>query len=495
MVAKGTATPAAPAFAGQYSGPSRWWAMLGVGLGVLMATIDVSIVNISLPTLVEQLHTDFATVQWVVLGYTLVITSLMLATARLGDMVGTKRPYLLGLGLFSLGSLLCGLASTAGWLIAFRAFQGLGAACMQALGVAIITMIFPASQRGRALGVVGGIVATGLALGPPLGGLLIGFFGWRSVFLVNLPLGALAWFLVVRYVPLSPPGQPGQHFDLAGAGVLMACLVSYALGMTWGQLHGFDAPLTLGLLGLAGLSLAAFVALELKLAQPMVDLTLFKDPLFSLNLLMGLLSFIQLGGVVVLPFFLELVQGYSTQQAGLVMMTVPVSMGLVSPWAGWLSDRYGSRGISLLGLLLLALGTHGVSTLRPGVSLAAYILHIMPVGLGMGLFQSPNNSAIMGRVPPHRVGVASGLLSLARTLGNTSGLPLMGAVFSHAVLASAHLPARAAITQAPREALAAGLRGAYRVATLLALIAAGLSLWAWFLDRRPGAGDGMNSSI
>jgi EmrB/QacA subfamily drug resistance transporter len=487
MPGPGAAPPGDQAFAGQFSGPSRWWAMLGVGLGVLMATIDVSIVNISLPTLVEQLGTDFPTVQWVVLGYTLVITSLMLAAARLGDILGSKRPYLAGLGLFTLGSLLCGLAPSAGWLIAFRGFQGLGAACMQALGVAIITTTFPASQRGRALGVVGGIVATGLALGPPLGGLLIGAWGWRSVFLVNLPLGALAWFLAVRQVPPTPPGKAGQHFDLAGACVLMASLVSYALGLTWGQLHGFGHAPALALLALAALSLAGFVALEWRLAEPMVDLTLFQDPLFSLNLLMGLLSFIQLGGIVVLPFFLELVQGYPTWQAGLLMMTVPVSMGLVSPWAGWLSDRYGSRGISLLGLLLLALGSYGVSTLYPGVSLAGYILRMAPVGLGMGLFQSPNNSAIMGRVPPQRVGVASGLLSLARTLGNTSGLPLMGAVFTHAVLAEAHLPARSAITQAPKEALAAGLRGTYRLATLLALLAAGLALWAWWLDRRQSA--------
>jgi MFS family permease len=194
--------------------------------------------------------------------------------------------------------------------------------------------------------------------------------------------------------------------------------------------------------------------------------------------------------VVVQPFFLELAQGYSTQQAGLLMMTVPVSMGLVSPWAGWLSDRYGPRGISLLGLLLLAWGSFGVSTVSHDVSLWGYILRLAPVGLGMGLFQSPNNSAIMGQVPRHRLGVASGLLSLARTLGNTSGLPLISAVFSHAVLAAAHLPARAAITQAPPEALAAGLRGAYRVATMLALTAAGLALWAWYLDRRRSGAPG-----
>ncbi|MBI5522132.1 MAG: MFS transporter [Desulfarculus sp.] len=451
-----------------------------------MATIDVSIVNISLPTLVRSLDTDFPTAQWVALAYTLVITSLMLAAARLGDMLGVRKPYLLGLGLFTLGSLLCGLAPTAGWLIAFRAFQGLGAALMQALGVAIVTLTFPPSQRGRALGVVGGIVAIGLALGPPLGGLVIGLWGWRWVFLVNLPLGLVAWFLSVRFVPPTPPGAGEQRFDMAGACALMACLVCYSLGLTWGQIQGFDHALTLVLLAVALAALAGFVLLELRHPQPMVDLTLFKDPLFSLNLIMSLISFIQLGGVVVVPFFLELAQGYTTMQAGLLMMTVPVGMGLVSPWAGWLSDRYGPRGISLLGLLLLSLGSYGMSTLHPEVSLWGYMLRATPIGLGMGLFQSPNNSAIMGRAPRHRVGQASGLVSLARTLGNTSGLPLMGAIFTHGVLS--HLPSPLAITQTPPQVLAAGLRGAYQVATLLALLATGLALWAWFLDRAASRG-------
>lgn len=462
----------------------RWWAMTGVGLAVLMATIDTSIVNIALPTLVAELKTDFATVQWVVLSYTLVLTSLMLAAARLGDLKGVKGPYMAGLAVFTLGSLLCGLAPSVHWLIAFRAFQGLGAVLAQSLSMAIVTLVFPASQRGRALGVVGGMVASGLALGPPLGGVLIGFFGWRAVFMVNLPLGFLAMFLVLRFVPQSPPGEAGQRFDLAGALILMASLVCYALGMTMGQLRGFTEVHVLGLIALGAVGMVAFIRLEWVRAEPMVDLTLFRDPLFSANLVMGLLTFVQLGGAFVIPFYLELVQGYSIEKAGLMLMVVPVSMGLVSPWAGWLSDRYGSRGISILGLAVLCLGALAVTTLQQGVSVWGYLLRLTPLGLGMGLFQSPNNSAIMGRVPRQHLGVASGLLSLSRTLGNTSGLPLMGAVFSAQVLASAHLPARSAITQAPASALVAGLHGTYRVAALMALAAMCLAIWAWWQDRQ-----------
>ena len=206
-----------------YSG--KWWAMAGIGSGVFMATLDISIVNISLPTMVDALHTSFATIQWVVLSYALVLTSMVLGAARLGDMFPKKRLYLAGLIIFTIGSLLCGLAPEVGWLIGFRALQGIGAVITQALGAAIITEIFPASERGKALGVIGGIVSVGLALGPAIGGILIGVVGWRSVFLVNVPIGVLGMFIVSRYVPQLPPSRLGQRFDILGAVIMLIALV------------------------------------------------------------------------------------------------------------------------------------------------------------------------------------------------------------------------------------------------------------------------------
>ena len=191
--------------------------MLGVGLGVLMYTIDTSIVNIALPTLVQVFHTSFATIQWVVLSYLLVVTALVLGAARLGDMFGKKQLYLGGLVVFTLSSLLCGLAPGDYWLIGFRALQGLGAVMISALGAAIVTEVFPSSERGRALGIIGAVVSLGIALGPTVGGLLIALSGWRSIFLVNVPIGIFASFVVVRSVPAGKSNPTKQKFDWLGA--------------------------------------------------------------------------------------------------------------------------------------------------------------------------------------------------------------------------------------------------------------------------------------
>jgi len=454
--------------------------MAGIGTGVLMATLDVSIVNISLPTMVEALHTNFATIQWVILSYLLVLTSMMLSLARLGDMFSKKKLYTIGLGLFTIGSLLCGLAPAVGWLIAFRALQGSGAVMTQALGSAIITEVFPASERGRALGVIGGIISAGLALGPPIGGILIGLAGWRSIFLVNVPIGVIALFIVTRHVPLLHPVRHDQRFDLAGAGIMLVTLTCYALAMTLGQQIGFGKAEVQVFLLVTVAGISAFILVEKRVTQPMIEPALFHNILFTLNLLMGFLVFISIAGVIIFPFFLQLVKGYKTAQMGLLMMTVPISMGLVAPIAGTMSDRFGSRGISLIGLMVVAGGCLAISTLDKEVGAVGYILRMVPLGMGLGIFQSPNNSAIMGAVPRERLGVASGLLALSRTLGQSTGVPLMGALFITLVFRSGHLAPGGTLNDAPAEALVAGVTGTYRIAALIILastILAGVALW------------------
>jgi EmrB/QacA subfamily drug resistance transporter len=460
--------------------PHKWSAMAGIGTGVLMATLDVSIVNISLPTMVEALHTNFATIQWVILSYLLVLTSMMLSLARLGDMFSKKKLYTAGLGLFTVGSLLCGLAPAVGWLIAFRALQGTGAVMTQALGSAIITEVFPDSERGRALGVIGGIVSAGLAFGPPIGGILIGLAGWRSIFLVNVPIGVIALFIVTRHVPLLPPVRHGQRFDLLGAGILLVTLVCYALAMTLGEQLGFNGAEVRVLLLVTVAGVSGFIMIERRVKQPMIEPVLFRNILFTLNLLMGFLVFISIAGVIIFPFFLELVKGYDTEQMGLLMMTVPISMGLFAPIAGAMSDRFGPRGISLIGLMVVVGGCLAISTLDKEVSALGYILRMVPLGMGLGIFQSPNNSAIMGAVPRERLGVASGLLALSRTLGQSTGVPLMGALFVTLVLRYGHMTPGGSLNDAPAEALVAGVAGTYRIAALLILgstILAGVALW------------------
>jgi EmrB/QacA subfamily drug resistance transporter len=464
--------------------PQKWLVMAGIGLGVFMATLDSSIVNISLPTLVQDLNTNFATIQWVVLSYVLVLTSMTLSVARIGDMMDKKRIYLYGLTLFTIGSLLCGLAPTVEWLIGLRALQGLGATMMQAIGIAIVTEVFPSTERGRALGIIGSIVSVGIAIGPPLGGMLIGLVGWRWVFWVNVPVGILTSLVVIRYVPISLPLKMGQKFDVPGALILLVTLIAYGLGMTVGQSLGFDKLQTVLLLVGAGVGLILLLFVESRSKEPMIDLKLFTNPLFSISLFMAFLVFVVLAVSFIQPFFLELVKGMATEEVGLMLMAMPVAMSVAAPLAGDLSDRYGSRIISLVGLCIIIIGCLAMTTLSEDVTPVGFILRLVPFGIGVGFFQSPNNSAIMGSAPRDRLGFASGLLALSRTLGNATGLPLMGAIFSGLVVSISGVSVNNDVTGAPSYALVGGITGAYQIAALIITGAMLLSVIAYVIDRR-----------
>lgn len=466
----------------ELSNRAKWLAMLGVGLGVLMFTLDTSIVNIALPTLVQVFHTSFTTIQWIVLSYLLVITALVLGAARLGDMVGKKVLYLGGLILFTISSLLCGLAPGVGWLIGFRALQGLGALMISALGAAIVTEIFPSSERGRALGIIGATVSLGIALGPTVGGLLIALSGWRTIFLVNVPIGIFATFIVMQNIPDRRSAQVQQRFDWWGAIIMTFTLVAFALGMTYGQDHGFNQPGTLGLLGIAVLGLLLFIWIEKRLRQPMLDLSLFENLQFSLSLVAAVLVFIVIAGsIFILPFFLELVLHYPTQHVGLLLAVSPVLGGIVAPISGSLSDRFGSRIISLIGLMLMVIGCLSISTFDAQLTDLGYILRVAPFGIGLGMFQSPNNSAILGAVSADRLGIASGLLSLSRTLGQTSGVPLLAALFSFLTLAQSKV---SSVTDAPVAALVTGVQGTFRVAAVVLFAATLIIAILWRMQKR-----------
>ncbi len=458
----------------------KWWVMLGIGLAILMYTIDTSIVNIALPTLVEKLHTDFATVQWVGLSYVLVVTAFVLGAARLGDMFGKKPLYLGGLVVFTISSLLCGLAPSIETLIGARALQGLGAVMISALGAAIIAETFPLAERGKALGIIGAVVSLGIALGPSVGGILIGVAGWRSIFMINLPIGVLASLVVSKYVPNTRKSQPGQRFDFWGSLTISVVLICFSLGMTEGQRYGFLSLFPLGLLLLSVVGLVGFVLIESRIAQPMLDLSLFRSPIFSLSLLTGWLAFMALGGSsFLIPFFLQLVMHYPIGHIGLLMAATPVIGGVISPLAGNLSDRFGTRSMMLIGLLLMILGCLAISTLNAQMGDWDYLLRVIPLGLGWGVFQSPNNGAILSAVPPQRLGIASGLLSLTRTLGQTTGLPLFAAIFA-AIALTGH---GGDINQATAGAIVSGFQGSFRLAAVLLAISAGLTMLLWRLEK------------
>ncbi|MCP5098402.1 MAG: DHA2 family efflux MFS transporter permease subunit [Chloroflexi bacterium] len=462
----------------------KWLVLVTVGMGVFLATIDSSVVNVALPTLVRDLDTDFATVQWVVLAYLLTTSTLLLSMGRLGDMVGKKPIYLAGFAVFTVGSLLCGLAPTAAWLIGFRVLQAIGAAMTQALGFAIVTEAFPPAERGKALGISGTLVSVGIVLGPTVGGLLIDALSWRWIFYVNLPIGIVGLLMVVRFVPrIRPLGH--QRFDFAGALLLFLALLSLLLALTLGQDWGFLDGHVLVLLGASILFAALFIIIERRVTDPMIDLDLFQNRLFNISLLTGLIAFVAVAGVfILLPFYLENMLGFDTRQVGLLIAAVPILLGVMAPIAGVLSDRVGTRPIATVGLIILLIGYVAMSQFDLETTIPIYILSVLPFGAGMGIFQSPNNSAIMGAVPHEKLGITSSLLAITRNLGQTTGIALLGAIWAARTMSYAGFVPEGGATAVPIAAQIGGLHDTFVIIAAMIGVALLLSLWGLMLERQ-----------
>ncbi len=462
----------------------RWQVLIAVGMGVFLATIDASIVNVALPTLVRSFDTQFAVVQWVPLAYMLTLATLILSMGRLGDLHGKKRIYTIGMIVFTIGSALCGLAPGVYWLVCFRVLQGIGASMMAAVGAAIVTEAFPATERGKALGTIGGIVSIGIITGPVLGGLLIDAVSWHWIFFVNIPVGVVGTVMVLRFVPTTEPAA-GQPFDFVGAGLLFAGVLCFLLALTLGQTLGFGAPPIVALFAGSAVALALFGYVEVSRPAPMVNLRMFRNGLLSVGLVSGFLAFVATAGVVLLmPFYLENVLGYSPHQVGLLLAVVPVSAGVVSPVSGTLSDRFGTRPIATLGMAVMLVGYLSLTTLRADTTALGYVMRFFPVGLGMGIFQSPNNSAILGAARRHELGIVSGLLSITRSLGQTSGIAVVGALWAARV--SRYSGAAFAIgpTRTNLDAQVLGLHDA--LSAIAAIIGLGLLVNIGTLRRRRG---------
>jgi EmrB/QacA subfamily drug resistance transporter len=461
----------------------KWYVMAAVAMSIFLATIDGSIVNLALPTLVRDLNTTFATVQWVVLAYLLTLATLMLGIGRLADIRGKKSIYVAGFVVFTVGSVLCALSPTVYWLIGFRILQAIGGAMTLALGAAIVTEAFPPQERGKALGTIGSMVSLGIVTGPLLGGVLISALSWHWIFLVNLPVGIVGTLMAQRFVPvIAPPG--GQRFDFAGAATLFISLISLLIGLSLGQEMGFTSPLPLTLFAVWLVFLVIFILIELRVPSPMIDLRLFRNRQFSINLGTGFITFVAISGMFILmPFYLENVLGYPIQWVGPLQAAVPVLLGVMAPLAGSLSDRYGSRPITVAGLIALLLGYLAVTTLSTNTTALGYVLRLLPIGFGMGIFQSPNNSAIMGSVPRERLGIASGLLSVNRTLGQTVGIAVMGALWAGRVAARLDGDLSPGVTNAPAAIQVAAMRDTFFVIVVLVAVALAVAVWGWMQER------------
>ena len=450
--------------------PSVRWALASLSLSMLLSSLGTSIANVGLPTLAQAFNASFQEVQWIVLAYLLAITTLIVSVGRLGDITGRRRLLLAGIFLFTVASVLCGVAPTLWLLIAARAAQGLGAAIMMALTMAFVGETVPKAKTGSAMGLLGTMSAIGTALGPSLGGVLIAGLGWRAIFLVNVPLGILTFLLAHRYLPVDrrEPKTDRAGFDTVGTLLLALTLAAYALAMTIGR--GSFGPLNMALLLAAVFGVGLFVLAEARAASPLIRLAMFRDPVLSASLAMSaLVSTVMMATLVVGPFYLSRALGLDAALVGLVLSVGPLVAALTGVPAGRIADRFGAQRMTIVGLIGIAAGSFILSMLPATLGIPGYIAPIVVITAGYALFQTANNTAVMTDIRPDQRGVISGMLNLSRNLGLITGASVMGAVFA---LASATTD----ITTARPEAVATGMRITFAVAAILIVVALAIAV-------------------
>jgi EmrB/QacA subfamily drug resistance transporter len=422
--------PARPARAdGETAG--KWTVLAIVAVGVFMSTLDSSIVNISLPAIARFFDVALSgAVEWVIIAYLVVIAAVLLTIGRVADILGRKPIWATGLIIFTLGSAVCGAAPSLGLLVAARAFQGLGAALLFAVSPAMLTTAFPPYERGRALGLNAVVVALGVSAGPTIGGILTEHLTWRAIFYVNVPLGVVGTIATLR---LLTERRPHGHarFDPAGALLLALGLALLTLGLSFGQEWGWTSPGLIAALAVAVVALVAMVVVERRAASAIVDFGLLKDRVFASANVSLVLSFLALFAVsFMLPFYLEQLRGFSTEESGFLLTPLPLTIAVIAPFSGSLADRIGTRWLAAVGLAVACVGLVLISQLDATSSLPDIIWRLVVTGFGQALFQSPNNSALMGAAPPSQQGTAAGFLATGRVVGQSVSVALAGAVFA-----------------------------------------------------------------
>ena len=455
----------------------KWKILTALAGVILMASLIFSSAAVVLPDIVREFKINFALGQWVLLSYTLVQTSVMPIVGRLGDMLGKRPVFLGGTIAFMVTSILPGLAPTIELLILFRVLQAVGAALAIALNFGIVIETFPSAERGKALGVIGAIFAVGSILGPMLGGFVFGALSWRWIFFAAQPLSLVSLILAWRYLPNSrPTGR--QSFDWTGSVLLFFGLLTLMLYLTLGNGLGFGSPEMLVLLAVSIYALWQFVRNEARVKEPLLDLSLFRSPQFSVNLSIRIITNVAIGGLWFLfPFYLVDILLIEPLQAGLLLTAFWICFGVAVLVSGTLSDRFGVRPVVGVGLIVLALGCYTVGTLTTSSSAVDFLLRVAPVALGFGISHSPANSGVMGSVPRERLGIASGTNTIGRFLGRTVGVAALGTLWANRVLANAGPEFSGAATEAAPAAQIAALQSVSYAG--LALVAVTLVLIAW----------------
>jgi EmrB/QacA subfamily drug resistance transporter len=454
----------------------RWWTLGALCFALFMIMLDNTVVNVALPAIKADLGISTAELEWTVAVYALTFASLLLTGGKLGDLLGRRLIFTIGLAVFTLSSLACGLSSTAPQLISARAVQGVGAALMMPATLSIISATFPARERGTAIGIWAGVSAMALAIGPLLGGIITEHISWNWIFYVNVPIGVLAVIAAIVVVPESRDTSKEQRLDLPGLLTSGIGLLALVYALIEGHQYGWTSARIIGLFVVAAVALATFVFLEMHQRLPLLDLSLFSNGTFvGANVVAILVTLAMFGIFVFFPIYMQTFRGWSPIQAGAALLPWTLMVVIFAPIAGRLSDRVGSRWLMAGGMAVVSVCCLLLST----VTLHSTFWHLLPAfllgGLGMSFVMTPMSAAAMGAAPVAKAGVASGVLNTFRQVGVALGIAITGAIVANRAAAAA------AGGATPPEAFVHGLTFAMRVS---AAICFGAAIVAATLVRR-----------
>ncbi|HZW83034.1 MAG TPA: MFS transporter [Candidatus Deferrimicrobium sp.] len=457
----------------------KWIALSCTSLGALFSVLSSSTLIIALPDIMKELHASINSIMWTIMIYMLVITILVPSIGRVADMIGRKKLFVSGFIVFTIGSVLCGISQTALQLIIFRFIQSVGGALLLAISTPIVADAFPKGELGKALGINGMILSVGSVVGPILGGALIPI-GWRWIFFINLPIGIVGTIWAATQLRELEVLPQKQKFDWLGTLLFTVGMLSLLSALTIGGFAGWLNPLTLMSFVIALVFMLAFIYVENKVEHPMIDLGLFQSRMLVFAFSSNLLNGIARGAVTfLLVFYFQGIKGLDPILSGILLAPFAISMMIIAPISGRLSDRYGSRKLSSVGLLISAIGLIGMMKIRETTSITELAIWMFIAGLGSGMFFSPNANAIMGAVPPQRRGIAGGVRTMMNNAGNLISIALSMAIISSSITPEAFQGLFAG-TQVGSQGIAVaqfigGLRTAFTISFFVSLLGAAIS--------------------
>ncbi|MGC1377691.1 MAG: MFS transporter [Anaerolineales bacterium] len=472
----------------------KWIALSVTTIGALMAAIDSTIVVLALPDMMVKLHADLIEMIWVIMGYILVSTVFLLTFGRVADMLGRVRMYNLGFVIFTIGSALCGFSGNAAQLIIFRLVQGTGAAMMVVNSVAIITEVFPANERGKALGINAVTFSFGGVAGPILGGLILAVADWRWIFFINVPVGILGALWGYRVLKETGIRKKGESFDIVGAVSFSIGLTALLIALTLGIELSFLSPPIVSLFALFLVGIGFFLWWERRTENPVLDFSLFNNRVYNFSVLSAMIQSLALFAVnFMIIFYLQGVLGYDALKAAFLLIPLPVMTSIVAPFGGMIADRIGARVPATIGLLIQGAALVGFMQLGPATPYWQIALGLGVMGLGGGLFYPPNTSAAMNAAPKNRLGIASATLATLRQAGMVTSFALSLAIAAGSlprdVMMQLFVGTSVTLGSAPMLAFVTGMHSAFLVSIILVAVAATISFVRGKENRSAHAGE------